>query len=151
VYFITTKLLRESGAGPVLLVSPLLSLMRNQIEAANRMGLSALSITSENESEWDAIENEVKNGRVDILLIAPEKFNNDRFITSILPHISSNISMLVIDEAHCISDWGHDFRPDYRRIESIARLLPENLRILATTATANNRVLEDLRDVLGEG
>ena len=149
VYFIAAKLLREAGAGPALLVSPLLSLMRNQIAAAERMGLRALQITSENHDEWPVVEECLKDDEADILLIAPERLANERFRTEVLSEIAGRISLLVIDEAHCISDWGHDFRPHYRLIERIAGTLPANLRLLATTATANNRVLEDLRGVLG--
>ena len=149
VYFIATKLLREAGAGPTLLVSPLLALMRNQIAAAQRMGVRAKRITSDNVSEWDEVEMLLARDEVDILLIAPERLANERFRDEVLARIAGSISMLVIDEAHCISDWGHDFRPDYRLIERIARTLPPNLRLLATTATANDRVMSDLREVLG--
>ena len=149
VYFIATKLLREAGAGPTLLVSPLLALMRNQIAAAQRMGVRAKRITSDNVSEWDEVEMLLVRDEVDILLIAPERLANERFRDEVLARIAGSISMLVIDEAHCISDWGHDFRPDYRLIERIARTLPPNLRLLGTTATANDRVMSDLREVLG--
>lgn len=149
VYFIATKLLREAGYGPALLISPLLSLMRNQMAAAARMGVRAETINSENTEEWDAVESRVLNGQVDILLISPERLGNDRFRNGTLANIADRISLLVIDEAHCISDWGHDFRPDYRRIGRILRTLPPNLRVLATTATANDRVLDDLREQLG--
>ena len=149
VYFIATKLLREAGSGPALLVSPLLSLMRNQIAAAKRMGVRALQITSENKDEWPVVEKCLKDDEADILLIAPERLGNDQFRTEVLSEIADRISLLVIDEAHCISDWGHDFRPHYRLIERIARTLPASLRLLATTATANNRVLDDLSNVLG--
>jgi len=149
VYFIATKLLREQGAGPALLISPLLSLMRNQIAAAERMGVVARTIHSDNEEEWDAIEAEVAADGVDILLLSPERLANERFKEKVLGPIGPRISLMVIDEAHCISDWGHDFRPHYRLIERIVRLLPGNLRLLATTATANRRVQEDLTQVLG--
>ncbi len=149
VYFIATKLLRESGAGPALLISPLLALMRNQIEAAKRMGLRAATINSNNTDEWDAVEQQVQRNEVDILLISPERLANERFRANVLGRIAARVSLLVIDEAHCISDWGHDFRPHYRLLERIARTLPQNVRLLATTATANNRVMDDLRDVLG--
>ncbi|MDE0416013.1 MAG: RecQ family ATP-dependent DNA helicase [bacterium] len=149
VYFIATMLLREAGSGPALLVSPLLSLMRNQILAAERMGVRALQITSANEDEWPEVEGRLKEDEADILLIAPERLHNEHFRAEVLAEIADRISLLVIDEAHCISDWGHDFRPHYRLIERIIRNLPPNLRLLATTATANDRVLEDLRVVLG--
>lgn len=149
VYFIATKLLREAGAGPALLISPLLALMRNQIAAAERMGVRAATINSDNQDEWTAVEAKLRQGEVDILLIAPEKLGNDWFNTQVLAGIAGQISLMVIDEAHCISDWGHDFRPHYRLLERIARTLPANLRLLATTATANNRVMEDLIAVLG--
>ena len=149
VYFIATKLLRESGAGPSLLISPLLSLMRNQIAAAERMGVRAATINSNNTGDWHLIEAQARNNQVDILLVSPERLANDNFRENFLPDIASRVAMLVIDEAHCISDWGHDFRPDYRRIERIARTLPPNVQMLGTTATANNRVLDDLTEVLG--
>jgi len=149
VYFIATKLLREAGAGPALLISPLLALMRNQIAAAERMGVRAATINSDNQDEWESVEAKLRRNEVDILLIAPEKLGNDWFNTEVLAGIAGQISLMVIDEAHCISDWGHDFRPHYRLLERIARTLPANLRLLATTATANNRVMEDLVAVLG--
>lgn len=149
VYFIATKLLRETGAGPALLISPLLALMRNQIEAARRMGLKAEAIHSENSIDHAKIEAAFLNDQVDILLITPERFANQRFSTQVLAPVAANIMLLVIDEAHCISDWGHDFRPHYRLLERIVKTLPPNLRLLATTATANNRVMEDLAAVLG--
>jgi ATP-dependent DNA helicase RecQ len=149
VYFIATKLLRESGAGPALLVSPLLALMRNQIDAAERMGVRAKTINSDNQDDWASIETQVANNEVDILLISPERLANERFREGVLSNVGAQVSLLVVDEAHCISDWGHDFRPHYRLVERIIRTLPANLRLLATTATANSRVLEDLHEVLG--
>ena len=149
VYFIATKLLREGGMGPALLISPLLALMRNQIAAAERMGLRAESINSDNQDYWEEIENAVGRNAVDILLISPERLANERFRSEVLAPVASQISLLVIDEAHCISDWGHDFRPHYRLIERIIGNLPPNLRLLATTATANDRVINDLTEVLG--
>ena len=149
VYFIATRLLREAGAGPALLISPLLSLMRNQIAAAGRMGVRAIRITSDNREHWQDAEERLRRDEADILLIAPERFGNEHFRTEVLAEIAGHISLLVIDEAHCISDWGHDFRPHYRLIERIARTLPANLRLVATTATANDRVMDDLATVLG--
>ena len=149
VYFIATKLLREAGTGPALLISPLLSLMRNQIAAAERMGVRAIRITSDNLEHWEAAEECLRRDEADILLIAPERLGNEHFRTEVLAEIAERIAFLVIDEAHCISDWGHDFRPHYRLIERIARTLPANLRLLATTATANDRVMGDLGTVLG--
>lgn len=149
VYFIATKLLREQGHGPALLISPLLSLMRNQILAAQRMGVRAATINSDNPDEWETIELAIRSNELDILLVSPERLANERFRTQVLSRIAARIALLVIDEAHCISDWGHDFRPHYRLIERILRGLPANLRLLATTATANDRVMEDLKNVLG--
>ena len=149
VYFIATKLLREDGMGPAILISPLLALMRNQIVAAERMGVRAVTINSENRDDWQVVEAALARNEVDILLISPERLANEHFRTEVLAPIAARISLLVVDEAHCISDWGHDFRPHYRFIERILRTMPANLRVLATTATANNRVLEDLQDVLG--
>ena len=149
VYFITTRLLREAGLGPTLLVSPLLALMRNQIAAAERMGVRAETINSDNQDEWDRVEQAARAGAVDILLISPERLANERFRDQVLADVAERIALLVIDEAHCISDWGHDFRPHYRLIERIVRVLPPNLRLLATTATANARVMADLEAILG--
>lgn len=149
VYFIATKLLREGGEGPALLVSPLLSLMRNQVVAAAKMGVRAETINSDNESEWSEIENKIKANDVDILIVSPERLSNQRFRAEVLPRIAANISLLVVDEAHCISDWGHDFRPQYRLLERTIKQLTPNMRILATTATANDRVSADLAAVLG--
>ncbi len=149
VYFIATKLLREAGMGPALLISPLLSLMRNQIAAAVRMGVHAETINSDNQERWEEVENAISSDKVDILLISPERLANERFRAQVLAKTSNRIALLVIDEAHCISDWGHDFRPHYRLIERIIRFLPPNLRLLATTATANDRVIDDLTEVLG--
>lgn len=149
VYFIATKLLREAGVGPALLISPLLALMRNQIAAAEQMGVRAATINSDNKDDWTAVEGKLARGEIDILLISPERLANEHFRTQVLAGIAAQISMLVIDEAHCISDWGHDFRPQYRLLERMVKTLPPNLRLLATTATANNRVMEDLTAVLG--
>ena len=149
VYFIATKLLREAGQGPALLISPLLALMRNQIAAAERMGLRAETINSDNRDQWEEVTRAVAHDAVDILLISPERLANEQFRFEVLAEIGSRISLLVIDEAHCISDWGHDFRPHYRLIERIVRDLPSNLRLLGTTATANDRVVEDLETALG--
>ena len=151
VYFIATKLLREQSLGPALLISPLLALMRNQIAAAERMGIRAETINSDNRDDWNAVESGLAADEVDILLISPERLANEQFRSGVLASVAGRISLLVVDEAHCISDWGHDFRPHYRIIERMMRTLPSNLRLLATTATANDRVLEDLRTVLGPG
>jgi ATP-dependent DNA helicase RecQ len=149
VYFIATRLLREGGGGIALLISPLLSLMRNQITAAERMGVRAVTINSDNQNDWTDIEAMLAHDDVDILLISPERLANERFRAQVLAGVAARIGLLVIDEAHCISDWGHDFRPHYRLLERIVRTLPHGLRLLATTATANNRVMDDLEAVLG--
>lgn len=149
VYFIAIQLLREAGSGPALLVSPLLALMRNQIAAAERMGVRAATINSDNQDEWHDIETRLRRNEIDILLISPERLANERFRAQVLAGTAARLSLLVIDEAHCISDWGHDFRPHYRLLERIVRRLPPNLRLLATTATANHRVMQDLAAVLG--
>lgn len=149
VYFLATKLLRERGAGPTLLISPLLSLMRNQIEMAEKIGIRAQTINSENPTKWDAVEEALREDACDIILISPERLNNHRFLKKVLPLLSKGIGLFVVDEAHCISDWGHDFRPDYRRIVRILNILPKGTPVLGTTATANNRVIEDIQAQLG--
>ena len=149
VYFVATKLLRAQGAGPTLLVSPLLSLMRNQIDAGQLGGVRSARITSDNTAEWNEIVEALERDGVDLLLVAPERFANRRFRDEMLPLIASRVGLLVIDEAHCISDWGHDFRPDYRRITRVLDLLPAGVPVLCTTATANDRVVEDIVDQLG--
>jgi len=149
VYFIATKLLREAGQGPALLISPLLALMRNQIEAAERMGVRAVTIHSGNKHEWDEVKARLHRDDVDILLISPERLANEYFVNYVLAPVAERISLLVIDEAHCISDWGHDFRPHYRLLGRMVEALPANMRLLATTATANDRVMRDLQDILG--
>ncbi len=149
VYFVSARLMRERGAGPTLIISPLLALMRNQIDAANRLKLRAESINSTNSDDWQAVRQRLLDDEIDLLLISPERLANDEFVTHTLLPIAARIGLLVIDEAHCISDWGHDFRPDYRRIGQILRLLPRNIAVLATTATANRRVEADVGDQLG--
>lgn len=149
VYFVATRLLRDRGAGPTILVSPLLALMRNQIAAAERAGVRAVTINSENRDDWSAIESRVRGGEVDLLLISPERLNNPRFRRDVLPDLLGTVGMVVVDEAHCISDWGHDFRPDYRRIGRILEALPPGVPVLCTTATANDRVVDDVVEQLG--
>jgi ATP-dependent DNA helicase RecQ len=149
VYFLATRLLRDGGAGPTLLISPLLALMRNQIAAAKRIGVQAETINSSNTEEWEPIKAQLLAGRVDILLISPERVANEQFRETVLLPISQRIGLFVVDEAHCISDWGHDFRPDYRRIVRVLQALPQNIPVLATTATANNRVVNDIIAQLG--
>jgi ATP-dependent DNA helicase RecQ len=149
VYFIACRLLREGGSGPAIVISPLLALMRNQIAAAERMGVRAVTIHSDNAAQWTGVEQRILADDVDVVIISPERLANGRFTREVLARIADRIALLVIDEAHCISDWGHDFRPHYRLIERIVRTLPPNLRLLGTTATANQRVMDDLKEVLG--
>jgi ATP-dependent DNA helicase RecQ len=151
VYFIATRLLRERGKGPTLLVSPLLSLMRNQVEAGKRLGLKIAAIDYMNKGDWEQIENDLLSNRIDLLMISPERLSNEGFRQRVLQPIANSIALFVVDEAHCISDWGHDFRPDYRRIVRVLQALPSNLPVLATTATANDRVVNDVRNQLGKG
>ena len=149
VYFVATRLLRDRGAGTTIIVSPLLALMRDQIEAAKRLKLNAVTINSSNLQEWHAIEEGLLDQTVDLLLVSPERFNNVEFRDRLLRPITGNTGLLVIDEAHCISDWGHDFRPDYRRLVRVLERMPSNAPVLCTTATANERVIDDIRQQLG--
>jgi len=151
VYFTATALLRARGAGPSVIVSPLLALMRNQIEAADRAGIHASTVNSANIDEWEQVYAEVADGAVDVLLVSPERLNNPGFRDLVLPKLIAAAGMLVVDEAHCISDWGHDFRPDYRRLRTLLEELPPGVPVLATTATANARVSRDVAEQLGAG
>ncbi len=151
VYFLATSLLRADGAGPTLIVSPLLALMRNQIAAAERLGLRARTINSTNREDWDAVRDALAADAVDLLLISPERLNNPRFRAEMLPLFAASVGLLVIDEAHCISDWGHDFRPDYRRVRDMLAALAPDVAVLGTTATANDRVVGDVLEQLGAG
>src|SRR5688572_18351692 len=150
VYFVATALLRRSGAGPTVIVSPLLALMRNQVEAAARAGIRAATINSANITEWADITKAVAAGEVDVLLVSPERLNNPEFRDTVLPDLAATCGLLVVDEAHCVSDWGHDFRPDYRRIATVLAALRPGVPVLATTATANARVTADVAEQLGQ-
>ncbi|RYB89266.1 DEAD/DEAH box helicase [Nocardioides glacieisoli] len=149
VYFVATKLLREAGSGPTVIVSPLLALMRNQIAAAERAGIRAVTINSTNIDQWQPINDQIQAGEVDVLLVSPERLNNPGFRDEVLPRLAATCGLLVVDEAHCISDWGHDFRPDYRRLRTLLAELPAGIPVLATTATANARVTDDVAEQLG--
>ncbi|MCK5894355.1 MAG: RecQ family ATP-dependent DNA helicase [Endozoicomonadaceae bacterium] len=150
VYFIATKLLREQGYGPTIIVSPLLALMRNQIDTARKIGVNAITVNSTNRDDWAHLTQQVLANEVDCLLISPERLANEDFNTNLLVPIAERIGLMVVDEAHCISDWGHDFRPDYRRILNILQRMPSNMPVLGTTATANNRVIDDIISQLGD-
>ena len=149
VYFLATRLLVDQGNGPTLLISPLLALMRNQIEAARRIGVRAETINSSNTDDWQLVREKLKRNEVEILLVSPERLANDEFREDYLLPVADSVGLFVVDEAHCISDWGHDFRPDYRRITRILQALPKNVPVLATTATANDRVIADVEEQLG--
>ncbi len=151
VYFVATALRRAEGAGPTVIVSPLLALMRDQIGAAQRAGIRAVTLNSTNADEWGEVSGALARGEVDVLLVSPERLNNPRFRDEQLPHLARTCGLLVVDEAHCVSDWGHDFRPDYRRIRDLLTTLPEHTPVLATTATANARVVTDVVEQLGAG
>lgn len=151
VYFIAARLLRTQGYGPTIIVSPLLALMRNQVESAERAGVRAATINSGNVTEWDDIHARIAAGDIDVLLVSPERLNNPDFRDQVLPALAANAGLVVVDEAHCVSDWGHDFRPDYRRIRTLLSSLAPGVPVLATTATANNRVVTDVSAQLGVG
>ena len=149
VYFVATLLLREQDSGPTVIISPLLALMRNQIAAAERAGIRAVTINSTNMEQWEETHQAIQRGEVDVLLVSPERLNNPGFRDEVLPRLAATCGLLVVDEAHCISDWGHDFRPDYRRIRTLLAELPDGIPVLATTATANQRVTDDVAEQLG--
>ena len=148
-YFLATRLLRDAGAGPTFLISPLLALMRDQAAAAERVGVRAASINSTNVGEWRAIEDQIAADQVGPAAGLPERLNNPGFAARVLPLLTRQAGLVVVDEAHCISDWGHDFRPDYRRIAQILRTLGDGVPVLGTTATANARVVADVAEQLG--
>jgi ATP-dependent DNA helicase RecQ len=149
VYFLSTRLLRDQGAGPTLLVSPLLALMRNQIDSAVRLGVRAETVNSTNREDWEQVEGRLRADEIDVLIVSPERFANDTFLNQMLLPLATRVGLFVVDEAHCISDWGHDFRPDYRRIVRVLERLPANVPVCATTATANDRVVADVVSQLG--
>ena len=151
VYFLATALLREQGAGPALIVSPLLALMRNQIAAAERLGIRAYTVNSTNREAWEEVRGLLAADAIDLLLISPERLNNPQFRDAMLPLFAERVGLLVVDEAHCISDWGHDFRPDYRRLAEMLERLPDGVAVLGTTATANDRVVADVEAQLRAG
>ena len=147
VYFICTKLLREEGAGVTLVISPLLALMDNQLSAARKMGLNCTALNSTTANERELILMGMEANTYDLVLATPESLMNKKF-RQYLPDI--RIGLLVIDEAHCISDWGHDFRLEYNKIYRVIEQLQPNVPVLATTATANNHVIEDLQNQMGK-
>src|SRR6201985_1781462 len=151
VYFVATALLRARGAGPTVIVSPLLALMRNQVEAAARAGIHARTINSANLEEWEQVHAEIRDAAVDVLLVSPKRLNNPGFRDNVLPRLTEAAGLIVIDEAHCISDWGHDFRPDYRRIRTLLAALPAGIPVLATAGAATERVTRDVAEQLGTG
>ena len=151
VYFVSTALRRAEGAGPTVIVTPLLALMRDQIAAAQRAGIRAVTMNSANAEEWGQVSAALAADEVDVLLVSPERLNNPRFRDEQLPDLARRCGLLVVDEAHCVSDWGHDFRPDYRRIRDLLTTLPSDTPVLATTATANARVVTDVVEQLGAG
>ncbi|MEZ5155487.1 MAG: DEAD/DEAH box helicase, partial [Solirubrobacterales bacterium] len=151
VYFVATAMLRERGAGPTILVSPLIALMRNQLDAAESLGIHAATVNSSNREDWQETFDRIDDGEVDLLLLSPERLANPHFRRNVLPELIRTSGLLVIDEAHCISDWGHDFRPDYRRIAGLVKRLPDTAAVLCTTATANDRVIADVTEQLGAG
>ncbi len=151
VYIVATALLRAAGAGPTIIVSPLLALMRDQVAAAERAGIRAVTMNSANPEDWAGVAQALAADEVDLLLVSPERLNNPRFREEQLPGLARRCGLLVVDEAHCVSDWGHDFRPDYRRIRDLLTTLPSDTPVLATTATANARVVTDVAEQLGAG
>ncbi len=150
VYFISTRILRDRGSGVTIIVSPLLALMRNQIEAADRLGIRAETINSTNQDSWPVIRHDLLANRVDTILISPERLSNEIFVEEVLTPIADRVGLFVVDEVHCISDWGHDFRPDYQRLLNVLRQIPFNTPVLGTTATANNRVIADVKALIGD-
>ena len=151
VYWIATSWLRAQGRGPTLVISPLLSLMRDQVAAAARAGLRAATLNSSNIGDWQAIEADLAAGDLDVLLVSPERLANPTFGARVMESLTGGLGLVVVDEAHSVSDWGHDFRPDYRRVTDVLRRLNPDTPVLATTATANARVVDDIAAQVGDG
>lgn len=149
VYFLSTHLLRHRGLGPTLLISPLLALIRNQIDAASRLGLRTITINSSSATTIGQLVAALSTDEVDLVLVSPERLANPEFADRVMPLVGRKPGLMVIDEAHCISDWGHDFRPDYRRLSQIIAGMGQGIPVLACTATANDRVVADVADQLG--
>ncbi|KAI4446213.1 ATP-dependent RNA helicase DbpA [Eubacterium plexicaudatum ASF492] len=149
VYFLATRMIRKRTQAVTLIISPLLALMNNQIVSADKLGLQVETINSENMDNWESVIERLEKNRIDALIVSPERLANEEFQELFRTGIL-RIGLFVVDEAHCISDWGHDFRPDYRRIVDVIRRLPSNIPVLATTATANDRVIKDIKEQLGE-
>ena len=150
VYFLATHLLRQQGMGPTLLISPLLALMRNQIDAAERLGLRCMTVNSSSATTVDELSARLEVDDVDLVLVSPERLANPDFAAKAMPILGRRPGLVVIDEVHCISDWGHDFRPDYRRIgRLIANFGDGSVPVLGCTATANSRVVADVAQQLG--
>lgn len=147
VYFLSTSWLREHNKGVTLVVSPLLALMQNQIDSAAQLGLSCAQINSRTKDTRKETLRAMQNGALDLVFVTPESLFRDDMRNALQ---STEIGMLVVDEAHCISDWGHDFRMEYGRLREVIGRLPANVPLLATTATANDRVIEDLQKQLGD-
>ena len=150
VYFIATRMLRDRGRGPAILISPLLALMANQVDAAARMGIRAATVNSTNADHWDDIHHRLQAGELDLLLVSEQRLSNPRFRDEWLPQLVDGVGMFVVDEIHCISDWGHDFRPHYRRIGRFLARLPDGVPVIGCTATANDRVVADVEAQLGD-
>jgi ATP-dependent DNA helicase RecQ len=133
--------------GITVIFSPLIALMRDQVKKLTSLGISAKCINSEQTPEEnEIIIRDAIEGKIKILYIAPERQDNSLWMDAVQ---RMKLSMVVVDEAHCISQWGHDFRPAFRRIINLVKLLPKQLPVLATTATATLRVQEDIEAQMG--
>lgn len=150
VYFMATKMIRQTSDKLAIIISPLLALMDNQVDSATKLNLNVNTINSQNEEEWPQIFSEIDANKCDALIVSPERLANEKFKKVLAEKLAAKIGLFVVDEAHCISDWGHDFRPDYRRIIELINMLPPTVPVLATTATANDRVIEDVKAQLGQ-
>ena len=136
--------------GLTITFSPLIALMRDQVKNLRSRGIEAAAINSEEPPEVnEETLRRAARGELSLLYIAPERLGNTKWVETIT-EMKSNVSMIVVDEAHCISVWGHDFRPDYRRIINLVKSLPNNVPILTTTATATKRTEEDILRQIGD-